>query len=244
MGVFENLQGFKDGDALARHLTAATKKYYGTPARAFIAEILKDKQRALISIERHQKDFEAEVSKQSLGRQAQRVAGHFALLAAAGELATEFGITGWNNGDATIAALRGLQDWLAARATTGELEDWQILRRVRKFVEEYGTSRFQEAGGFGDEQLEEDPDGMRILKRAGYTKVASDGARIWYVVPEVLDSEICARYSQPRVRRLLKARSWLQTDQGRFTKNVRLPGSKEPRKMIVLTSKVLEDEIE
>jgi uncharacterized protein (DUF927 family) len=44
----------------------------------------------------------------------QRVARRFALVAVAGELATEAGLTGWAQGEATTAAAHCLRDWIEA----------------------------------------------------------------------------------------------------------------------------------
>lgn len=47
--------------------------------------------------------------------QVARVAKRFALIGAAGEMATTAGITGWPDGTAFEAAHRCFQDWLEAR---------------------------------------------------------------------------------------------------------------------------------
>ena len=51
--------------------------------------------------------------------EVKRAADRFAVIAAAGELASEWGITGWGAGEATVAAKRCFLDWLNRRGTTG-----------------------------------------------------------------------------------------------------------------------------
>jgi uncharacterized protein (DUF927 family) len=66
--------------------------------------------------------------------QVQRVAKRFGLVAVAGELATEKGITGWSKGEATKAAESCFTSWLADFGA-GNKETEQILDTVRAFLE-------------------------------------------------------------------------------------------------------------
>ena len=77
--------------------------------------------------------------------QVARVAARFALVAAAGELATALDILPWPAGEASAAAARCFNDWLAARGDNGPEEITAGLRQVRAFLELHGTSRFEEA---------------------------------------------------------------------------------------------------
>jgi len=76
--------------------------------------------------------------------QDKRTAGRFALLALAGEVATEYGITGWPEGAASEAAAEGFKAWRATRGR-GNDERRQILERVSGFIERHGDSRFSDA---------------------------------------------------------------------------------------------------
>ena len=77
--------------------------------------------------------------------QVGRVAARFALVAAAGELATALGILPWPEGEASAAAARCFNDWLAARGDSGPEEIASGIRQVRAFLELHGSSRFEEA---------------------------------------------------------------------------------------------------
>lgn len=51
----------------------------------------------------------------------ERVFNHFALIAVAGELATLYGITRWESGEAQLGVMKCFRDWLTARGGTGEI---------------------------------------------------------------------------------------------------------------------------
>jgi hypothetical protein len=77
--------------------------------------------------------------------QVVRVAARFALVAAAGELATALGILPWPAGEASVASSRCFNDWLVARGDKGPEEISAGIRQVRSFLEMHGSSRFEEA---------------------------------------------------------------------------------------------------
>ena len=64
--------------------------------------------------------------------QVSRAAERFALVAAAGELATDAGITGWEQGAAIEAAKTCLNAWMAHRGGTGSHEDAEIIERLKE----------------------------------------------------------------------------------------------------------------
>jgi uncharacterized protein (DUF927 family) len=107
-GLFETLHNFGSAEAFARHLGEASRRYYGTALRPYLQRLtarLSADASGLIAMvrERRQKFIENNVAAGADG-QVLRVAGRFALIAAAGELATAFGITGWPDGEAERAA--------------------------------------------------------------------------------------------------------------------------------------------
>lgn len=100
--------------------------------------------------------------------QDRRAAGRFALLALAGELATEYGITGWNKGAATAAAVTGFELWRSMRGK-GNDERRQILDRLTSFIERHGDSRFS---AWTEESTV-------VRDRAGWWKADETGGRLY-----------------------------------------------------------------
>jgi putative DNA primase/helicase len=83
-------------------------------------------------------------NRQDFEGQDKRAAGRFALLALAGELATEYGLTGWPEGEAIKAAAIGFNAWRSLRGR-GNDERRQILQKVSDFIERHGDARFSNA---------------------------------------------------------------------------------------------------
>jgi len=105
-GLFENLHGAPTADAFSTSLQTATQTYYGTAFPAFIAALL-DNEFGKIreTLELGIKKFQAKVTPTgAISGEVSRAIHRFALVAAAGEIATALLITGWNKGEAFDAA--------------------------------------------------------------------------------------------------------------------------------------------
>jgi uncharacterized protein (DUF927 family) len=142
LGIFENLHGVPDPATFAQSLKAAAGRVYGTAARAFLRHVVADLAQVRESVSAARKAFLAEALPPGADGQVRRVADRFALVAAAGELATAQGVTGWPGGAAVEAALRCLRDWLAERGGVGASEVSDAKSRLRREIEVNGHSRF------------------------------------------------------------------------------------------------------
>ena len=223
-GVFEELHGHEHGAALAQYLSKASEAQHGTAGRAFLewavshADTLRERMRA--GIERLALQWIPELAS----GQVDRVARRFAVVAAAGELATEAGITGWPEGEATRAARACFHAWLESRGGIGNAEDAQMLRQVRRFFEAHGEGRFTEWSRADDDHA------PKTLHRAGFRKATKDPtgdvtAWEYYVFSETFRTEICEGFDVRAVLRLLREREHLEPDKGRpFDCRPRLPG--------------------
>lgn len=237
-GLFEELHGFSSADEFARHLQRSARDYYGAPLRAFLRHVVSNQD----ALRRRYRVFETELLEEILLKNAasevSRVAHRFALVAFAGELATEYGITGWEAEEATAAAKTIFQTWLDARGTSGSADEEIAMRQVRKFLELHGQSRFQRLG-VTDEDSARRALAEKITNRAGYVEDAEEGGLIYYVLPEVFRSEVCAGFDPKIVGKMLDQRKHLLTSSGhgfRFEK--RLPEGK--KKVYAIRSEGLE----
>ena len=163
-GAWDNLHGLPNGAAFADAIRRAAVAHHGYAGRAFLEKMTRDRSDFCEPLERLKglPIFSADGGE----GQDKRTVGRFALLALAGELATEYGITGWPEGVATEAAAEGFKAWRSTRGR-GNDERRQILERVSGFIERHGDSRFSNA----DLNTSDDP--MRI-NRAGWWR--GDGA--------------------------------------------------------------------
>ena len=166
-GLFDELHTHPSGAAFADHLKRAAATHYGHAGRAFLERLTRDNRNCCGYLEQIKSlpDFNPPDAQS----QDRRAATRFAVLALAGELASEYGITGWTEGLALEAALVGFQAWRAMRGGGNE-EPKQITAAVRSFIERHGDSRFS---GF------EQADAIR-RDRAGWFEDTSDGRLYWF----------------------------------------------------------------
>ena len=174
LGMFDVLNGFDDAAALSDALKSRVAKYYGTPLTAFLSALCEPgKKHGWAAILRHTLEgFIAKALPASASGQAHRAAARFGLAAAAGELATAMGITGWPDGTATIAARVCLSAWMNERGGTGNFEGDAILARLRQVIERFGESRFTR---WESPAAKIDEHGPRTIDRLGFRKSWNTG---------------------------------------------------------------------
>lgn len=206
LGLFEDLHEFKSGSEFAKALDRAARRFHGTAFYAFLSELVQHQEAVPELIREAQKKFEAALLTESAHGQARRVAARFALVGAAGELATKWGITDWTPGEAMQAARACFEAWLSRRGGQGNQEERAMLAKVREFLRRYGE------GAFADwDRPANDTDKHAPSKsdRAGYRRhdpVAD--AQEFFIFNEVFRSRVCQGYDPGAVGRLLVAKSY------------------------------------
>ncbi|MCP1249139.1 DUF927 domain-containing protein [Gluconobacter oxydans] len=190
-GLFEHVHDHDTPDAFARHLRVVTGQYFGAPLRAFLHrltedlaqsgnEVVQDRLRVRMGdIMREWLQSYPEASGQ-----VRSVAARFAMVAAAGELATQYGLTGWDQDTPAVMAGICFEAWLAERGTVGRREDEQAVAQLRDFIAKNGEARFERwvdpAQGDAAQSEESQPPGerFRTQNRAGWKRwMKGDGGR-------------------------------------------------------------------
>ena len=155
-GVFDSGGLTGDSGDLVNAFEEAVGEHHGQAGPEFVRQIIERK----IGSEEIRNSILDFVRSHAAGKsgQGERAAKRFALIATAGELATEFGITGWRPGTATSAAAEALKTWEEMRGGDGKdgAEDRAAIRQVTGLIVQYGDSRFDELdkGGFRPEPPE------------------------------------------------------------------------------------------
>ncbi len=110
------------GRSFADTLKTNSEEHHGIAFRSYA-------QALTLAIDEHSerlraeiKQLAAELTPKGAGNQVGRAINRFALVAAAGELATRLGVTGWPEGEAIRAVRVCLKAWLAERG------HWEIRR--------------------------------------------------------------------------------------------------------------------
>lgn len=235
MGVFEELHGIEAASLFADAINAATSKCYGTPGNfwlSVVASFRSTSRGCNLLIERIENDiseFVSQVVPPGSHGQISRVAKRFALVAAAGELASEHEITGWPAGEAKRAAKACFVAWLHGFGL-GNQEQKKLLSQVRAFFEKHGAGRFENKDANTDDQ--------KILNRAGFYRTDDRGRRDYFVLPEIFKNEVCSGLDHHLVTKVLIAEGWIipgGDKDARPTQKCRLPGMGATR-CYVLTS--------
>ncbi len=141
-GVFEELHGFTGGKALSEHLEQAVIQYHGMPFRDWLRYLTDDLQGITGKAKALLKEYTRKLTPLDAGNQVGRAVTRFALVAMAGELATQAGITGWKAGEAYQAAERCLAAWMMDRGHSANQEDAAALEQVSDFMSRNQFSRF------------------------------------------------------------------------------------------------------
>lgn len=233
-GAFEALHGQANGRAFADALNDACKQHHGTSFRAFIDALAPELDRHKENLKAEIKRLAAELTPEEAGNQVGRAINRFALVAAAGELASRLGITGWPQGEAIKAAKVCLKAWLDERGHLGNQEDRATLEQVRGFVIANQFSRF--ADFF-------DPN-HRPANMVGFRKKDAEGLR--FIVLPLGWAEMTRGRDPKRAAQLCFEAGYLLTskDRKRFQRKTRLPGMTIPSWVYLLTEHVLADGVD
>ncbi|APF03546.1 TPA: DUF927 domain-containing protein [Legionella pneumophila] len=229
MGLFEKIHNQLSPATMALSLKEYSSKYYGAVGMAWLQQVVANQQSIATDIADAVQEFvNSAILPDSTG-QIIRVARRFALVAVAGELATQYGLTGWNEGESTDAAYKCYRVWLEHFGMEGNKEDRAILAQVRAFFESHGSSRFDNI---------REPNNERIQNRAGFFYTDDAGFRMYMVLTEVFKKELCQGFEPRTVVRVLINEGWLKpaTD-GMPTHKPRIKGVGTPR-VYVFTNKI------
>ena len=248
-GVFEDLHGESGGEAFALRLREAVASEYGTAGRAWLEWLVKHREQAQTAVQQRIRELSTDWVPGEAAGQVASVARRFALVAAAGELATRAGITGWPKGAAVAAVRACFEAWLDVRGGTGRAEERDVLRRLRAFFQE-NEHRFEWWERAHDDRS------PKTLARAGFRKrfyrgepvlsdadafkhfgdkapsaeAADDMTLDFYVFPDAMRREVFRETDSRFAHRVLIDRGIVKTEKTakdgppRATRRERLPG--------------------
>lgn len=214
-GLVETLHGFASSKDLVEALNQRSVEHYGSAGQAFLEAITRNPEDLAREVNERRKRCVEALAPDKAGGQVLRVASRFALVAVAGELATEYGITGWSKGEAWRGVKACFDAWLEQRGTVGNLERELLLRQVKAFLEQHGESRFS------DLTLDHNTT-KTTINRMGYREPDDEG-QLYFVLSEAF-KEIIQGYDKDFAVAVLKEAGWLRTGEGKHVQTrKRLP---------------------
>lgn len=233
-GAFEWLHDMEGGRIFADTLKANTERQHGTAFRALVEGLALDMDTHRKRLASEIQHLASELTPKGAGNQVGRAINRFALVAAAGELATRLGVTGWPEGEAIRAVRVCLKAWLVERGHLGNKEDSATLEQVRGFVTAHQYTRF--ADWFDANH--------RPVNMVGYRKAESDGVSFFVLPPGW--AEITKGRDPKRAATLCLEAGYLRIgkDKRRLQYKARLPGMSGAVWVYLLTERVLADAAE
>lgn len=222
-GLFESLHEFEGGGDFSTYLKDTCAQYYGTASRAFLAQLVEKIEEAVDFVKIVVERLKQRYLPKNSSSQVIRVFGHLSLIAGAGELATHFGITGWEQGIASEGVMKSFSDWLKARGGIGMQEEQSALDQVMSIFEQHGESRFSPWERDADDRT-------KTANRMGYRKDSSEGVE-FFVFTRTFRDEVCKGLDHQYVAKLCLKHGILVPDkEGNPTSPVRFPGCKKTKR--------------
>ena len=213
LGGFEQLHDIETPGAFAQRVATVCESSHGAVGLAWLRRLTADLAVVPAMVAKGVNDFVAEAVLSGASGQAGRVARRFGVVAAAGELATHYGLTGWDEGEAADAALCCFRAWLEGFGT-GSHEDVATCEQVRLFFEQHGSARFQHKDASSD----------HVPNRAGFWQDGRNGSRQWLIPVATFKAEVLKGRDLKQGCKALEAAGMLiRGNDGRLTHKVRLP---------------------
>ncbi|MCW8088039.1 DUF927 domain-containing protein [Sabulicella glaciei] len=243
-GLLESLHGFATAAELIDEVKAGTARCYGTAGLAWLEALTHD----LDGMVARAREVIAAVKKRAVpvgaDGQVVRAAHRFALVAAAGELATGAGVLPWEPDEASRAALACFKAWRAARAGgDGPAEAAAAVDAVRHFIELHGQSRFvalSEAEGSEARNVDKR---AAVMSRAGWCKRDKDGTPRYLIFPQVWARDVVPGHDpEAAARAVLKAGFLIAQGSGRLQRAERVPGEAGSLRFYVVRGTILAGE--
>lgn len=222
-GVFDCINYGTAPHDIGNRINELASQHYGHAGIKWLEYLTKDKDAVMQKAQALLDSFIQQHSHVKNG-QASRVLRRFALVAAAGELATLAGITGWQQGRAFEAIAQCFNAWLDSLGSGENVEETKILEHIKAFFESNGTSRFE------DLTVTRQADGevirQRIHNRVGYY---DSSEKVYLVSPTMFKKEICIGMNEANVKKVLIKHGWIQEfSEGEKKLYVKKPGNNLP----------------
>jgi hypothetical protein len=137
------------------------------------------------------------------------------LLAAAGELATNWGITGWEPGEANWGVRKCFESWIQSRGGTNTAHDErESLRAVKGYIEQHPNEFELVGGGRVSTPAASNAPTLIVRERVGYRRHTGNTGVEYLFLPETFRARVVAGFDVRSVLKTLHAHDFLRR-QGR-----------------------------
>lgn len=226
-GIFENLHGMHDSGAFATALAASAEQYFGAPIIEFLEKLIVCPN-AHSHVNENRQLFEREIKANEHG-QIHRVAKRFSLVAAAGELAIQFGILPLEQNEALNATLKLFLGWKKTWTGVGTRESQRLVDQIKSLLQEFGASKFPVLKEYKMDHNDQ------VQSLWGFRKLEGDECQ-WIILSEVFRNHFCKGHDYRRALKDLKDLGFLTSGPS----PMRVPHLKVTR-VLVLSGRILAD---
>lgn len=243
LGAWDDAHGHADGARFSEALQRAAARCYGSAYPEFICRTIEAREAMPAEFEALRTGFERHALTEKAGGQAIRAATRFAAVAYAGEKATEWGLTGWQQGEAVKAAMRLFRDWLQAFGGEENREPRKMVEQVQAWIQAHAGARLED----WRRPSVSDSHAPRTMNRAGWRRPTPESAAWpekdhifeYLIYPQAFKSELCAGFDPAQVAKELARRELLKRDGRHLTTNAREPGGAGSSRFYLLSSAIL-----
>jgi len=243
-GCWDVLHGLPDGARFSETLQRNASKHYGTVYPEFIRRVIPEREAMPQQFEELRRAFEVRALSDKAGGQAIRAATRFAAVAYAGEKATEWGLTGWPQGEAVKAAFRMFKDWLQAFGGEENREPRKMVEQVQAWIQAHAGARLED----WRRPSISDTHAPRTMNRAGWKRPTRETASLnepdhifeYLIYPAVFKGELCNGFDPAQVAKVLLDAGLLEHGDGRnIPVKVREPGAGGTSRLFCIKPAVL-----
>lgn len=243
-GCWDVLHGLPDGARFSETLQRNAAKHYGTAYPEFIRRVIAEREAMPQQFEELRRAFEARALSDKAGGQAIRAATRFAAVAYAGEKATEWGLTGWPQGEAVKAAFRMFKDWLQAFGGEENREPRKMVEQVQAWIQAHAGARLED----WRRPSISDTHAPRTMNRAGWKRPTKETASLneadhvfeYLIYPAVFKGELCNGFDPAQVVKVLTDSGLLEHGDGKnIAVKVREPGAGGTSRLFCIKPAVL-----
>ncbi|HHW7519856.1 TPA: DUF927 domain-containing protein [Mannheimia haemolytica] len=219
----KHYHGFKDGKAHADHLNTDSRSHYGVVGRLWIEWIIQHKEQA-IEIAKQQREKWLERLPADCSPQVQRVAGRFAVLETALQLASH--LTQWSIESNSEAMLHCFNEWVKEFGMHSR-EERQIIDQVNGFL-------LSQMGRYIKTPINHDkPEPFNV---AGFA-IEQGEELLFYTFKQVYLNEIINGFNEKQANEILFNAGMLKKDKGKHTtQKLPLKYDKKRTRCYVLTT--------
>jgi putative DNA primase/helicase len=245
MGIWEELHGAAGPAELSDAIRQACDRDYGHAGPAFVKRLVASKSGAIADAKMWLTQFLIDARELGDSGQAQRAAMRFGAIAAAGELAAEYGTVSWPKGWASEAASKLYRLWGAAFGRGSLREEGQVMRQIRAAIESR-RSAFEPIGNQATTEGDEEQPAVCVPDREarshvtlGFRKVHN--SEILYCFHSAGWAEVTRGFDPGEVARIVDRLGFLVHDDGRRQKSVKIRG--ESHKLYCVKASLLEADL-